>query len=57
MTEPICEVIITAGNEDWLISFTRSSSRTGSSPADSTSTPIRSSIAGTAKSMMITRLG
>jgi periplasmic divalent cation tolerance protein len=24
MTEPICEVIITADNEDWLISFTRS---------------------------------
>jgi periplasmic divalent cation tolerance protein len=24
MTEPICEVIITADNEDWLITFTRS---------------------------------
>ena len=24
MTEPICEVIITADNEDWLINFTRS---------------------------------
>jgi periplasmic divalent cation tolerance protein len=24
MTEPICEVIITADNEDWLIIFTRS---------------------------------
>jgi periplasmic divalent cation tolerance protein len=24
MAEPICEVIITAGNEDWLITFTRS---------------------------------
>ena len=24
MTEPICEVIITADNEDWLVSFTRS---------------------------------
>jgi periplasmic divalent cation tolerance protein len=24
MAEPICEVIITADNEDWLINFTRS---------------------------------
>lgn len=24
MTEPICEVIITADSEDWLINFTRS---------------------------------
>jgi periplasmic divalent cation tolerance protein len=24
MTEPICEVIITADNQDWLITFTRS---------------------------------
>jgi periplasmic divalent cation tolerance protein len=24
MTEPICEVIITADDEDWLINFTRS---------------------------------
>jgi periplasmic divalent cation tolerance protein len=24
MAEPICEVIITADNEDWLITFTRS---------------------------------
>jgi periplasmic divalent cation tolerance protein len=24
MTEPICEVIITADNEEWLINFTRS---------------------------------
>jgi periplasmic divalent cation tolerance protein len=24
MTEPICEVIITAASEDWLINFTRS---------------------------------
>jgi periplasmic divalent cation tolerance protein len=24
MTEPICEVIITAASQDWLISFTRS---------------------------------
>jgi periplasmic divalent cation tolerance protein len=24
MTEPVCEVIITADNEDWLINFTRS---------------------------------
>jgi periplasmic divalent cation tolerance protein len=24
VTEPICEVIITADNEEWLISFTRS---------------------------------
>ena len=24
MTEPICEVIITADNEDWLMNFTRS---------------------------------
>ena len=24
MTEPICEVIITADNGDWLVSFTRS---------------------------------
>ena len=24
MTEAICEVIITADNEDWLITFTRS---------------------------------
>jgi periplasmic divalent cation tolerance protein len=24
MTEPICEVIITANDEDWLITFTRS---------------------------------
>jgi periplasmic divalent cation tolerance protein len=24
MTEPICEVIISADNEDWLITFTRS---------------------------------
>jgi periplasmic divalent cation tolerance protein len=24
MTEPICEVIVTADSEDWLVSFTRS---------------------------------
>ena len=57
MTEPICEVIITADSEDWLLASPGRWSRTGSSPADSTSRRSDPSIAGTARSTMTARCG
>jgi periplasmic divalent cation tolerance protein len=42
MTEPICEVIITADDEDWLIMFTRSLIEDGLAACGQQSAPIRS---------------
>ena len=57
MTEPICEVIITAGNEDWLISFTRSLVEDRLVACGQHIVPIRSVYRWDGKTMMITRPG